>query len=199
MWNTYSSHCMHQVIRDLLSQVCQMADKWRRPSPQAFGMLVAATLGISRIDHWYSDIEETKPCYLIAQRLSLLWRAALVHSNTSLGIDNETREALVAKLDIINQEWLNSAEWDTEGRFHIRFRSGVGQRQADAAAKANAKARSELEEIAIARMKASSAKRKGKKKAKVKIHTAMKSKDMKAKATTKGVKKTMRKPASAKH
>lgn len=165
---------MHHVIRDLIRQACQAADKWRQPSPSAFGLLVAATLAVSQIDHWYSDIEETKQCYLIAQQLSLQWRAALAHRNVSLGIDSDTREALVAKLDVINQEWLSNAPWDNKGRFHIRFRTGKEQQVADAAAKASAQMRAAQEARCIEKIQAKAgAKRKakatGKARAKMKL------------------------------
>ena len=53
--------------------------------------MVACTLAVAHIDHWYSDIEEPAACSKIAKKMSAVWRDALCHTDDALGIDKDTR------------------------------------------------------------------------------------------------------------
>ena len=89
MWNTHSSYCMHAAITKMLNAAARSLAS--SPASTAFSELVACTLAVARIDHWYSDIEEPAACVKIAKKMSAVWRDALCHTDDALGIDKDTR------------------------------------------------------------------------------------------------------------
>lgn len=123
MLNTYSSHCMVQVIRKQLSKATREINKAIKAiqsngtSPgiarNALQTAMAAVLACDDQDHWRLDTESPEDCEAIAKHVSRILKDFLWFTDEELGlVDPYSRRALLARFDIMREEW-NDIEYCT--------------------------------------------------------------------------------------
>ena len=132
VWTTATSVCMHRVIESMLcdAEALLSAEHAR----EGFDALLATTLAVNRIHHWYRDTEAPQSCEAIARRFDAAWHAALAAAD----IAPATRASALSTLAELNAEWSKA---DHLADFQIRMPAAAAAAASAVAAPAVVSAR----------------------------------------------------------
>jgi membrane-associated phospholipid phosphatase len=126
VWTTATSVCMHRVIESMLRDAEALLSAESR---EGFDALLATTLAVNRIHHWYRDTEAPQSCEAIARRFDAAWHVALAAAD----IAPATRASALSTLADLNAEWSKA---DHLADFQIRMPAAAAAAAATTAAAA---------------------------------------------------------------
>ena len=112
MWNTWSSSCMHRVILSYLD----FGEKlWKRKKKvECFNNLLALTLALDQIDHYYTDTDDPAALDEIGRFMTKEWLRVLKQNNETYDIGEETRQGILTFIARLDKDWRCVASEYTE-------------------------------------------------------------------------------------
>ena len=120
MTNTASSYTYMDKIDEQFRIIAshKRAKKW----PAVFGTLFATTLVFSRRDIWYIDTDIPEHAIRLLKGFATRWKDVLKHTDAELGIDEESRVALVKMLDAFSKD-VKDSPLELRIKFHSEKKS----------------------------------------------------------------------------
>lgn len=103
MWNTWSSNCMHRVILSYLD----FGEKlWKRKKKvECFNNLLALTLALNQIDHYYTDCDDPEALDEIGRFMTKEWLRVLKQNNETYDIGEDTRQGILTFIARLDKDW----------------------------------------------------------------------------------------------
>jgi hypothetical protein len=102
MTNTASSYTYMKKLDEQLRVVS--SHKKARNWPAMFGTLFATTLVFSSRDTWFIDTDIPERAAILLKGFATSWKDVLKHADAELGIDQDSRKAVVKMLDSFSRD-----------------------------------------------------------------------------------------------